>query len=167
MWIVISWTEEPSTAATLPNLAMDILFKNEKMKISNDDTNEDYCTVCLDGGEDLICCDKCPKVFHIYCHMPSMHRIPPDDFQCMCCVEKDQLDKYIQDEDSSAVQSMHFPSVEQGGMTKKDFIYACKLLADIYAQKTSLLVRTYFEKMYQVNLYPKTFLSLMKSSIES
>lgn len=39
------------------------------------DDNEDYCAVCLNGGE-LLCCDRCPKVFHLGCHVPSLLSFP-------------------------------------------------------------------------------------------
>lgn len=40
-----------------------------------EDSNEDWCAVCMDGGE-LICCDNCPKVFHVNCHIPPLKTIP-------------------------------------------------------------------------------------------
>lgn len=40
-----------------------------------DDPNEDWCAVCQNGGE-LLCCDRCPKVFHITCHIPTLRCSP-------------------------------------------------------------------------------------------
>lgn len=37
--------------------------------------NEDFCAVCLNGGE-LLCCDHCPKVFHLSCHVPALLSFP-------------------------------------------------------------------------------------------
>ncbi|CAD7092367.1 unnamed protein product [Hermetia illucens] len=52
-----------------------------------DDPNEDWCAVCLDGGE-LMCCDKCPKVFHQNCHIPAISSLPDESetWQCLLCV---------------------------------------------------------------------------------
>lgn len=41
----------------------------------DDDPNEDWCAVCNNGGE-LLCCDRCPKVFHITCHIPTLKCSP-------------------------------------------------------------------------------------------
>ncbi|KAL0830219.1 hypothetical protein ABMA28_003671 [Loxostege sticticalis] len=51
------------------------------------DPNEDWCAVCMDGGE-LMCCDKCPKVFHQYCHIPTIEKLPDETetWQCLLCV---------------------------------------------------------------------------------
>lgn len=51
-----------------------------------DDPNEDWCAVCLDGGE-LMCCDKCPKVFHQNCHIPIISSLPDESetWQCLLC----------------------------------------------------------------------------------
>lgn len=46
-------------------------LKSENMELGKDDPNEDWCAVCMDGGE-LVCCDKCPKVFHQSCHIPNL-----------------------------------------------------------------------------------------------
>jgi hypothetical protein len=46
-------------------------IKSDPMETGKDDPNEDWCAVCMDGGE-LVCCDKCPKVFHQYCHIPNL-----------------------------------------------------------------------------------------------
>uniref|UniRef100_A0A3P9C358 PHD-type domain-containing protein n=1 Tax=Maylandia zebra TaxID=106582 RepID=A0A3P9C358_9CICH len=37
--------------------------------------SEDFCAVCLNGGE-LLCCDRCPKVYHIGCHIPPLSSFP-------------------------------------------------------------------------------------------
>lgn len=51
-----------------------------------DDPNEDWCAVCMDGGE-LMCCDKCPKVFHQSCHIPAISSLPDETetWQCLLC----------------------------------------------------------------------------------
>ncbi|XP_069753393.1 tripartite motif-containing protein 66 isoform X3 [Narcine bancroftii] len=48
------------------------------------DNNEDYCAVCLNGGE-LLCCDRCPKVFHLGCHVPSLLSFPMGEWLCTFC----------------------------------------------------------------------------------
>ncbi|XP_037945595.1 E3 ubiquitin-protein ligase TRIM33 isoform X2 [Teleopsis dalmanni] len=57
-----------------------------------DDPNEDWCAVCLDGGE-LMCCDKCPKVFHQNCHIPAIISLPDESesWQCLLCVNLKDL----------------------------------------------------------------------------
>lgn len=37
--------------------------------------SEDFCAVCLNGGH-LLCCDCCPKVYHLACHVPSLLSCP-------------------------------------------------------------------------------------------
>ncbi|GAA6100953.1 E3 ubiquitin-protein ligase TRIM33 isoform X1 [Tachysurus ichikawai] len=49
-----------------------------------DDPNEDWCAVCQNGGE-LLCCDRCPKVFHITCHVPTLRSSPSGDWMCTFC----------------------------------------------------------------------------------
>ncbi|NXT00852.1 AIRE regulator, partial [Jacana jacana] len=47
--------------------------------------NEDECAVCGDGGE-LICCDGCPRAFHLACLVPPLPRVPSGMWRCSSCV---------------------------------------------------------------------------------
>ncbi|CAI5775326.1 autoimmune regulator isoform X1 [Podarcis lilfordi] len=46
--------------------------------------NDDECAVCRDGGE-LICCDGCPKAFHLTCLVPPLTEIPSGTWRCDAC----------------------------------------------------------------------------------
>ncbi|XP_051482500.1 autoimmune regulator-like [Apus apus] len=46
--------------------------------------NEDECAACGDGGE-LICCDGCPRAFHLACLVPPLPRVPSGTWRCGCC----------------------------------------------------------------------------------
>ncbi|XP_072771356.1 autoimmune regulator [Nerophis lumbriciformis] len=46
--------------------------------------NDDECSVCKDGGE-LICCDGCPRAFHLTCLDPPLSAIPSGSWQCEAC----------------------------------------------------------------------------------
>ncbi|CAM9314700.1 unnamed protein product [Bubo scandiacus] len=47
--------------------------------------NEDECSACGDGGE-LICCDGCPRAFHLACLVPPLPRVPSGTWRCGSCV---------------------------------------------------------------------------------
>ncbi|RVE56416.1 hypothetical protein OJAV_G00221030 [Oryzias javanicus] len=57
---------------------------SEKKAEPEEDPNEDWCAVCQNGGE-LLCCDKCPKVFHLSCHIPSLNESPSGEWFCSFC----------------------------------------------------------------------------------
>ncbi|NWW72464.1 AIRE regulator, partial [Climacteris rufus] len=48
--------------------------------------NEDECAACGDGGE-LICCDGCPRAFHLACLVPPLPRVPSGTWRCTSCEE--------------------------------------------------------------------------------
>ncbi|CAF0861993.1 unnamed protein product [Adineta ricciae] len=51
------------------------------------DTSDDYCAVCRCGGE-LVCCDACPRVYHVDCHVPSLNEVSMNDkWKCSLCSE--------------------------------------------------------------------------------
>ncbi|NWU68400.1 AIRE regulator, partial [Pterocles burchelli] len=47
--------------------------------------NEDECAACGDGGE-LICCDGCPRAFHLACLVPPLPRVPSGTWWCSFCM---------------------------------------------------------------------------------
>ncbi|NWZ54895.1 AIRE regulator, partial [Haliaeetus albicilla] len=47
--------------------------------------NEDECAACGDGGE-LICCDGCPRAFHLSCLVPPLPCVPSGTWRCGSCV---------------------------------------------------------------------------------
>ncbi|KAK7896334.1 hypothetical protein WMY93_021659 [Mugilogobius chulae] len=58
--------------------------QTEKRAEPEEDPNEDWCAVCQNGGE-LLCCDKCPKVFHLNCHIPTLNESPSGEWYCSFC----------------------------------------------------------------------------------
>ncbi|XP_024972223.1 protein CHROMATIN REMODELING 4-like isoform X1 [Cynara cardunculus var. scolymus] len=50
------------------------------------------CVIC-DLGGDLLCCDGCPKTYHITCLDPPLKRIPNGKWQCPnCCSENNTVE---------------------------------------------------------------------------
>ncbi|CAC5361237.1 E3 ubiquitin-protein ligase TRIM33,Transcription intermediary factor 1-alpha,Tripartite motif-containing protein 66 [Mytilus coruscus] len=67
----------PSTGKSMP-------------QTKEEDPNEDWCAVCQNGG-DLLCCDKCPKVYHLKCHVPELSQFPCGEWQCTLCKTDEQV----------------------------------------------------------------------------
>ncbi|XP_075357560.1 tripartite motif-containing protein 66 [Mycteria americana] len=61
-----------------------IMKKSPVTQEGNPIENEDFCAVCLNGGE-LLCCDHCPKVFHLSCHVPALLSFPVGEWVCTLC----------------------------------------------------------------------------------
>jgi len=128
------------------------------MKVTNIDNNEDYCAVCRDGGEELmICCDMCPKVFHLKCHTPSLEDVPSDSvWQCIWCKTKEEaMDfKPIQKEGENEEETWNaFVKHRKGIITRrKEFLKACKFLAEIYKLDDGVRVRYVAERLKKVSL---------------
>ncbi|CAL8078594.1 unnamed protein product [Orchesella dallaii] len=97
------------------------------MKFTNVDDNEDYCSICLDGGEEhILCCDFCPKVFHLSCHIPPFKNGPPEgNWECNYCTKKEQIDKII----SKFPEEEGLPLVETN---QRHYLLACKFMMECY-----------------------------------
>uniref|UniRef100_A0A3P9NV87 RING-type E3 ubiquitin transferase n=1 Tax=Poecilia reticulata TaxID=8081 RepID=A0A3P9NV87_POERE len=84
----------------------------EKKPEPEDDPNEDWCAVCQNGGE-LLCCDKCPKVFHLSCHIPALNESPSGEWFCSFCRDTESPEMEYDCDRGSGPGSEHFPSVDK------------------------------------------------------
>ncbi|XP_025045757.2 tripartite motif-containing protein 66 isoform X1 [Pelodiscus sinensis] len=82
--------QAPSAFVAIPSVDYKLSNGTPGMKKSllaqeaNPIENEDFCAVCLNGGE-LLCCDHCPKVFHLSCHVPALLSFPVGEWVCTLC----------------------------------------------------------------------------------
>ncbi|XP_047329824.1 tyrosine-protein kinase BAZ1B-like isoform X2 [Impatiens glandulifera] len=42
---------------------------------------------CVDNGGDLVCCDICSNVYHLWCHNPPLEHVPSGEWRCSNCKE--------------------------------------------------------------------------------
>jgi hypothetical protein len=113
----------------------------DPLKTSQDSDHEDYCGICRDGGEDLLCCDKCPKIFHPMCHIPALSGIPDGEFLCNFCKPKaDACDPEKQPE-------KHFRSLDSKSIhaDEKEFFKACKFLSQVFRLDNEWEIRVVVE----------------------
>ncbi|RZF43717.1 hypothetical protein LSTR_LSTR004230 [Laodelphax striatellus] len=93
-----------------------------------DDPNEDWCAVCLDGGEPVLCCDYCPKVFHIKCHIPRIPDFPDesDPWQCLLCTDMVPL--------SNKVAEIGVKRKASTGLSPEEQKLVERILLELYCQ---------------------------------
>ncbi|KAG7473729.1 hypothetical protein MATL_G00098970 [Megalops atlanticus] len=112
--------------------------------------NEDFCAVCLNGG-DLLCCDRCPKVFHLACHVPALLSFPAGDWVCSLCRDVQQPEVEY-DCDNTRLSTDHMKRVSYG-LSACDqrrcekltmFIY-CNILSAPFHEPVSPLARHYYQ----------------------
>ncbi|XP_044735141.1 E3 ubiquitin-protein ligase TRIM33 isoform X2 [Chrysoperla carnea] len=106
---------------SLNNNVQSTLIKNPMAEVEKDDPNEDWCAVCMDGGE-LVCCDKCPKVFHQYCHIPNLSVEESDTWQCLLCMN-------FADVPNTALGEKREP-----GLSPKERKIAERIVLELYCQ---------------------------------
>lgn len=119
---------DSSTDEDMNSLAENTNVDNSKNTTTSmmmkDDPNEDWCAVCMDGGDAVLCCDKCPKVFHLYCHIPCLKSFPDESetWQCMLCTNVlDCSDDTSNDKRSS-------------NMSPKELRIAQRIVLELYCQ---------------------------------
>ncbi|XP_046728495.1 transcription intermediary factor 1-alpha isoform X2 [Silurus meridionalis] len=109
--------------------------QTEKSPEPEEDPNEDWCAVCQNGGE-LLCCDKCPKVFHLSCHIPTLNASPSGEWYCAFCRDLNEPEMEY-DTDRSAESKNVKPDPDSVALTPVDRRKCERLLLRIYCNELS------------------------------
>ncbi|KAM9753662.1 uncharacterized protein ACNS7B_006881 [Menidia menidia] len=115
---------------------------------AGDMESEDFCGVCLNGG-DLLCCDRCPKVYHLSCHLPQLNSFPLGDWVCtLCRTDQDPVEGYD-------CESMHscggvkvpytLSDQDQRRCEKLSLLLFCHALSAPFHEPVSPLARNYYQ----------------------
>lgn len=100
---------------------------NDNDKHSDGEENDgdlndgDWCAVCHDGGDTLYCCDRCPKVYHLFCYIPPLTEEPPDDWVCDMCRTQDEIFGFSSNK-----------KIPKGQMSESDEKMCIRILFEIY-----------------------------------
>uniref|UniRef100_G1KJM6 RING-type E3 ubiquitin transferase n=1 Tax=Anolis carolinensis TaxID=28377 RepID=G1KJM6_ANOCA len=126
---------------SLPSVAHRLSNNVKKSVLSEEDhpiENEDFCAVCLNGGE-LLCCDYCPKVFHLLCHVPALLSFPVGEWVCTLCsnVEKPEVEYDCENARFSYSNTL-MPAREMYGLNDYDQKKCEKLVLSLFCNNLSL-----------------------------
>lgn len=86
---------------------------------NTEDRNDDYCAVCRNGG-DLLCCDGCPRVYHLKCHVPMLNSTPDRNVTWLCTLCASSNDKLHLDLPDSRGVSSGKRRLNSCGLTDKE-----------------------------------------------
>ncbi|OWM87108.1 hypothetical protein CDL15_Pgr027043 [Punica granatum] len=83
---------EPLRNTTKQQLESEVSSTLSSSKKKGHDGYYYECVVC-DLGGNLLCCDSCPRTYHLQCLNPPLKRIPNGRWQCpKCCGESDSVE---------------------------------------------------------------------------
>ncbi|KAL0967973.1 hypothetical protein UPYG_G00260530 [Umbra pygmaea] len=113
--------------------------------------SEDFCAVCLNGG-DLLCCDGCPKVYHLSCHIPPLVGFPLGDWVCTLC-RSDREPEVNYDCESERASTDHhgvvtpytLSSLDQRRCEKLTLLLSSHILSAPFQEPVSPLARHYYQ----------------------
>nr|XP_046250963.1 transcription intermediary factor 1-alpha-like [Scatophagus argus] len=111
----------------------------EQRRALLEDFNEVLCAVCETGGE-LLCCVNCPKVFHLWCHVPTLHKSPSGEWFCSFC--RDLLMPEMEYESEPEAKTVKKEPDSEGGFPTEDKRKCERLLLHLFCSDLS----SYFQE---------------------
>ncbi|XP_072320929.1 tripartite motif-containing protein 66 [Eucyclogobius newberryi] len=110
--------------------------------------SEDFCAVCLIGG-DLLCCDNCPKVYHLSCHVPPLLSFPSGDWVCSLCRDVDLPEVEYDCENERApvdhTSSYGLAASDQRKCERLTLLILSNMLSAPFHEPVSPLARHYYQ----------------------
>ncbi|XP_068653804.1 protein CHROMATIN REMODELING 4-like isoform X2 [Aristolochia californica] len=76
------------------------------------------CVIC-DLGGNLLCCDSCPRTYHLQCLNPPLKRTPPGRWQCPTCCEQKESVKSVTPLDSVSRRARTKASLKKSNIGSK------------------------------------------------
>jgi chromodomain-helicase-DNA-binding protein 4 len=76
--------------------------KKKKDFTSNEAEHQEFCEVCQQGGE-IILCDTCPRAYHLVCLDPELDEAPEGKWSCPHC-ETNGPENAVVDEDDEHME---------------------------------------------------------------
>uniref|UniRef100_A0A8C6SV85 Tripartite motif containing 66 n=1 Tax=Neogobius melanostomus TaxID=47308 RepID=A0A8C6SV85_9GOBI len=110
--------------------------------------SEDFCAVCLIGG-DLLCCDRCPKVYHLSCHIPALLTFPSGDWVCSLCRDMENPEMEYDCENERSTED-HAPTyglaaTDQRKCERLTLLILSNILSAPFHEPVSPLARHYYQ----------------------
>lgn len=145
----LSYPEAPGDSVEEPPELCDWPVVGQgRMKITHTDENEDYCAVCMDGGDEIIvCCDFCPKVFHLNCHVPLIKQIPEGEAKWRCYY--DTTRREIEESTTPGPEGSENTELAEA-TNERHFKTACKFVMECYGIAEMPTMRWIFPTQYKV-----------------
>ncbi|XP_041862641.1 uncharacterized protein trim66 isoform X2 [Melanotaenia boesemani] len=109
--------------------------------------SEDFCAVCLIGG-DLLCCDRCPKVFHLSCHIPPLLSFPSGDWVCSLCrdVVQPEVKYNCENERTAGAHTANgLSAYDQRKCERLTLLILSNILSTPFHEPVSPLARHYYQ----------------------
>ncbi|XP_069824122.1 tripartite motif-containing protein 66 [Dendropsophus ebraccatus] len=114
--------------------------------------NEDFCAVCLNGGE-MLCCDNCPKVYHLSCHVPALLSFPGGEWVCTLCrnLNKPEVEydcdntRYSRENKIEEGMLPHLDPVDERKCEKLVLSLYCNSLSVPFQEPVSPVARHYYQ----------------------